>query len=87
MTNTGEKDLASAERYDPLTDSWTSLKPMLKPRSGHGLASVKGKVHAMGGYDGMRYLSQAESFCGETWEESLDASLPVRMAHFALTVV
>jgi len=83
----GEKDLASAERYDPLSDSWTPLKPMNKPRSGHGLASVKGKVHAIGGYDGVRYLSQAEALAGDSWEESLDASLPVRMAHFALTVV
>lgn len=60
---------------------------MQNPRSGHGLTSVKGKVHAMGGYDGVRYLAQAESLQGEGWEDSMDASLPVRMAHFALTVV
>lgn len=35
--------LNTAECYDPNTNSWSFIKPIITPRRGCGLAHVKGK--------------------------------------------
>lgn len=39
----------SAIRYDPISDTWTELAPMLTPRFSHALAACEGHVYAIGG--------------------------------------
>ena len=40
--------LKHAERYDPVTDQWTSVPKMRLQRSHFGLASLDGKIYAIG---------------------------------------
>lgn len=42
---------AESESYDPLTDTWTSLQPMLTPRHGTGAATVGDRIWVPGGAD------------------------------------
>lgn len=44
-----------AERYDPGSDSWTSLDPMRTPRHGMGAAGVDGVLYVPGGGDVMGF--------------------------------
>jgi hypothetical protein len=49
----GEHDhiyLNSAEIYDPETDRWTLISPMLSKRSGHSCIALDGSVYAIGKY-------------------------------------
>ena len=52
----------SVECYDPSTDQWIRLSPMLSSRSGLGLAVLDGFLYAVGGYDGSTYLSSTERY-------------------------
>ncbi|MDR9852874.1 kelch repeat-containing protein [Paenibacillus sp. VCA1] len=40
---------AAVEEYDPITDTWTSKKPMKTPRTWVSSASYNGKIYTMGG--------------------------------------
>ena len=42
----------SVERYDPASDTWTKVKPMLSRRCRLGVATLNGRLYACGGYDG-----------------------------------
>ena len=42
-------NLASAERYNPMTNSWTDVAPMSTGRSGHAGAAIDGKIYIVGG--------------------------------------
>lgn len=37
--------LNTVECYDPETDSWSFIKPIITPRRGCGLAHIKGTIH------------------------------------------
>jgi kelch-like protein 10 len=43
-----ETRLNSAEMYDPESDQWTFISPMLSARSGHSCIAFDGSVYAMG---------------------------------------
>ncbi len=47
-------------RYDPVSDTWTSVVAMNCRRSGVGLSVVSGKLFAIGGFDGCSYLKSVE---------------------------
>jgi len=55
-------ELSSAERYNPLTNSWQPLIAMNSRRSGVGLAVVNGQLYAVGGFDGTTYLKTIEVY-------------------------
>lgn len=38
------------QRYDPLTDKWTKLSPMLIPRSGSAACILDGYIYVLGGW-------------------------------------
>jgi len=40
---------ADVEAYDPATKTWTKRASMITPRGGHGVASLDGKLYAVGG--------------------------------------
>ena len=42
--------LSSVERYDPLTNSWTTVAPMSTARERHAVAVLDGKLYACGGW-------------------------------------
>lgn len=50
------------ERYDPNTNSWTEMRPMLTRRCRLGVAALGGKLYACGGYDGMSFLQTVEVY-------------------------
>lgn len=50
------------ERYDPLTQRWTTVKPMLSRRCRLGVATLNGKIYVCGGYDGSTFLQTVEMF-------------------------
>ena len=85
----GHVDMSSVERYDPIRNEWTSVANMTSARSGFGMTAMNGKLHAVGGYDGKNYLASAEIYDhkSNSWTLSIEAALPVRMAHFALALV
>ncbi|XP_077984145.1 kelch-like protein 26 [Glandiceps talaboti] len=48
----GENSLASVYRYDPRTDSWITLPPMLERRSNFHISALKGKLYVACGWKG-----------------------------------
>lgn len=50
------------ERYDPKTDTWTTVAPISSPRDAVGVCVLGGKLYAVGGYDGQQYLSDVECY-------------------------
>ena len=49
--------LATVEEYDPATNAWRERRPMLVARNHHGVASVGGKLYAVGGRVGAAFIS------------------------------
>ena len=50
----------SVERYDPATDHWVTVAPLLSPRSGGGVDVLDGFLYICGGFDGIQYLNTVE---------------------------
>uniref|UniRef100_A0A4X1T6Q3 BTB domain-containing protein n=1 Tax=Sus scrofa TaxID=9823 RepID=A0A4X1T6Q3_PIG len=51
--NVSGRVLNSCEVYDPATETWTELCPMIEARKNHGLVFVKDKIFAVGGQNGL----------------------------------
>ena len=60
----------SVERYDPTSNAWASVAPMLVPRARHAMAVFNGRLYAIGGYGGSDRLASVESYNpkSNTWE-------------------
>lgn len=54
--------MCPSPRYVPATDAWLPVVSMNCQRSGVGLAVVKGRLYAVGGFDGSVYLKSMEWF-------------------------
>lgn len=50
------------ERYDPKTDTWTTVAPMSVARDTIGVCVLGDKLLAVGGYDGQQYLTLVEAY-------------------------
>ena len=83
----GVTDTADAERYDPASGKCAMLKSMHTDRQYHRLASVGGKIYAIGGSAGSSVLSSVEEYdpASNTWAEKTPMSVP-RM-HFGMGIV
>ncbi|MDC1006276.1 kelch repeat-containing protein, partial [Opitutales bacterium] len=72
----GGKDGSSAkniaERYDPVTNTWETLAPMLAPRNGVATAVLDGKLYAIGGTG----LSSVEVYDPNTGNWTAGVDLP-----------
>ncbi len=54
--------LDSVEKYDAHTNTWKTVAHMSCPRGGVGVASLAGKLFAVGGHDGTNYLNSVEAY-------------------------
>ena len=50
------------EQYDPKQDSWSIISQTLSPRGGVGVATLRGKLYAVGGYNGAKCLDTVEAY-------------------------
>ncbi|KAL7979489.1 hypothetical protein Chor_004647 [Crotalus horridus] len=50
------------ERYDPKTDTWTTVAPLSVPRDAVGICTLGDRLYAVGGYDGHTCLNTVESY-------------------------
>ncbi len=58
----GRKCLASAERYDPQTNTWEEIAPLRSPRRSLCAVALADGIYALGGYDGEKYLDSVERY-------------------------
>ncbi|GCB75510.1 hypothetical protein scyTo_0020922, partial [Scyliorhinus torazame] len=56
------------ERYDPKTDTWTSVAPMSVSKDAVGVCLLGDRLYAVGGYDGQSYLNSVEAYDPQTNE-------------------
>uniref|UniRef100_A0A8C1GCW5 Kelch-like family member 4 n=1 Tax=Cyprinus carpio TaxID=7962 RepID=A0A8C1GCW5_CYPCA len=80
----------SVERYDPKTDTWTTVSSLSVPRDAVGVCLLGDRLYAVGGYDGQTYLNSVESYDAQNneWTEvspsSNQAAFKVVLQHFWL---
>ena len=60
--NDGTSFLNSCEHYDPLTNKWSYVPPMSRPRAGIGAAVVDGILYVAGMSNIVYHLYQHSSF-------------------------
>jgi len=58
-------------RYDPKTDTWTTVSSLSVPRDAVGVCLLGDRLYAVGGYDGQTYLNSVESYDDQSneWTE------------------
>ena len=54
--------MKSVEKYNPTTDTWCKVSPMLTPRRGLGAAILDGILYVVGGSDGIAAVNQVNLF-------------------------
>lgn len=54
--------MKSVEKYNPTTDTWCEVSPMLTPRRGLGAAILDGILYVVGGSDGIAAVNQVNLF-------------------------
>ena len=58
-----DSTLSSAERYDPKTDSWTTIRPLNTARCFSSAIGFKGKIFVCGGSDGQdKLMNSVEAY-------------------------
>ncbi|XP_069841793.1 kelch-like protein 4 [Dendropsophus ebraccatus] len=75
------------ERYDPKTDSWTTVAPLSVPRDAVGICPLGDRLYAVGGYDGQTYLNTVESYDAQTNEWTQDVPLNIGRAGACVVVI
>lgn len=61
-TDPGRSLVATVEEFDPVKETWTTLKPMSTKRRGMGVCILDGILYAIGGSDGYQALKQVECY-------------------------
>lgn len=58
-------------RYDPKSDSWSTVAPLSVPRDAVAVCPLGDKLYVVGGYDGHTYLNTVESYDAQRneWKE------------------
>ncbi|XP_061100641.1 kelch-like protein 36 isoform X2 [Conger conger] len=75
-------DVLAVEAFDPRTEQWTRLAPLLQPNSEAGVAVWAGRIHVLGGYswEAMAFSRCAQVFDPEKGQWSRGRDLPKRVA-------
>ena len=73
------KATPSVERYDPASDQWQEVAPMLHPRFSHAAATLDGRLYVVGGFASGVWLAAVERYdpATDTWEAVGNLSSPV----------
>ncbi len=63
-------------RYDPKTDTWTTVASLSVPRDAVGVCLLGDRLYAVGGYDGQTYLNTVESYDAQNneWTEVINCA-------------
>ncbi|XP_058010559.1 kelch-like protein 4 isoform X2 [Ahaetulla prasina] len=75
------------ERYDPKTDTWTTVAPLSVPRDAVGICTLGDRLYAVGGYDGHTYLNTVESYDAQNNEWTEEVPVNVGRAGACVVVV
>ncbi|XP_041076447.1 kelch-like protein 4 isoform X1 [Polyodon spathula] len=75
------------ERYDPKTDTWTTVAQLSVPRDAVGVCLLGDRLYAVGGYDGHTYLNCVESYDAQDNEWNTEVSLNIGRAGACVVVV
>ncbi|XP_057352078.1 kelch-like protein 4 [Manis pentadactyla] len=65
------------ERYDPKTDSWSTVAPLRVPREGSALCPLGDRLYVVGGYDGHTCLNTVDSYDAQKdeWREEAPVNI------------
>ncbi|XP_014720496.1 kelch-like protein 4 [Equus asinus] len=65
------------ERYDPKSDSWSTVAPLSVPRDGVAVCPLGEKLYVVGGYDGHGYVNTVESYDAQKdeWKEEVPVNI------------
>ncbi|XP_077983448.1 gigaxonin-like [Glandiceps talaboti] len=62
--------LNTGEKYDPDTNTWSFIAPMIHGRYGHNLVAIDNHIYAVGGYEeDVIHTMEAYDIYKNTWEE------------------
>ncbi|XP_065814779.1 kelch-like protein 4 isoform X1 [Labrus bergylta] len=75
------------ERYDPKTDTWTTVSSLSVPRDAVGVCLLGDRLYAVGGYDGQSYLNTVESYDAQNNEWTEEVPLNIGRAGACVVVV
>ncbi|KAF7656589.1 hypothetical protein LDENG_00039120 [Lucifuga dentata] len=75
------------ERYDPKTDTWTTVSSLSVPRDAVGVCLLGDRLYAVGGYDGQSYLNTVESYDAQNNEWTVEVPLNIGRAGACVVVV
>ncbi|XP_047210357.1 kelch-like protein 4 isoform X2 [Girardinichthys multiradiatus] len=75
------------ERYDPKTDTWTTVSSLSIPRDAVGVCLLGDRLYAVGGYDGQSYLKTVESYDAQNNEWTEEVPLNIGRAGACVVVV
>ncbi|XP_028314782.1 kelch-like protein 4 isoform X1 [Gouania willdenowi] len=75
------------ERYDPKTDTWTTVSSLSVPRDAVGICLLGDRLYAVGGYDGQTYLKTVESYDTQNNEWTEEVPLNIGRAGACVVVV
>uniref|UniRef100_A0AAV2MJH0 BTB domain-containing protein n=1 Tax=Knipowitschia caucasica TaxID=637954 RepID=A0AAV2MJH0_KNICA len=75
------------ERYDPKTDTWTTVSPLSVPRDAVGVCLLGDRLYVVGGYDGQSYLNTVESYDAQNNEWTEEVPLNIGRAGACVVVV
>ncbi|XP_061643392.1 kelch-like protein 4 isoform X1 [Phyllopteryx taeniolatus] len=75
------------ERYDPKTDTWTTVSSLSVPRDAVGVCLLGDRLYAVGGYDGQSYLNTVESYDAQNNDWTKEVPLNIGRAGACVVVV
>lgn len=61
----GAARLNTGEKYDPITNNWSSIKEMSTPRSNFGIEVIDDMIFVIGGFDGVTTIDQTQCYIVE----------------------
>lgn len=73
----GTERLATAEAYNPNTNAWETVRPMLCPRSNFGISVINSCLFVVGGYNGNHTTMEVEFYNSQTnkWTDARDMAV------------
>lgn len=77
LSQPGQVSSDQVDRYDPETNTWTSLAPMPTARHLHSTAVLHGRVHVVGGSYQAEAVHEVYDIASNTWSTAADVPQPV----------